>query len=207
MVRGEAKDGKFKLYSLRNIFTLDTIADLVPDQMHQVFGNLNPLITAPFELMLGRDLYFNEPIGEGLDVLGAGGARKKIKWQKISKFMKESPLADVLELQEFTYPHSGQKAITVNGAKWHMLKRTYFSRFYRELNNFALMMEGDKTKTEWALRFFTGVKLYDLDVEKQMQFLEYDAEKNKRLYDRAVARGDKRTAQEVLKAARIPNTQ
>lgn len=205
MLRGRVKDGNLELISMRNLFTLDTIADLVPKQMHQLFGQINPILTIVPEIMMGHDLYFNKPIGEGIDELGVLKARKKLKWQKMSQFLAKSPLGEFLDYQEFTYPSNGQKAVTVNAAKWHLTKRLWFSRLYRELNEFGQMIQGDLDKSKWLSLFFTGVRTYDLDLEKQMQFLNYEAQNYKKMYDRAVSRGDKKTANAILEKIRIPD--
>jgi hypothetical protein len=195
---------QFKIYGLRNMFTLDTIGDLVPQQLSHIFGKINPVVTIIPEIMMGHNLYFNKPIGEDVNIYGPFAARKKLQYRKVSEMLQTvKPLRDFLQYQEFTYPSNGQKAITVNASRWHLLTRLHYSRFFRELNEIGLMAQGDRDVEDWLLNFFIGIKTYQMDIEKQMQFLNYAAQNNKKAYDRAVSRGDREGANQILRRMRL----
>jgi hypothetical protein len=182
-IRMEAADGKIKVASLRNMFTLDSMADLFPMGVKEFVAKLNPMITLPVELAIGRDIYMNQDL-------------KEVKYIKeaMSKVPEWIPFLNARTVNAA----DGKDYFAVDAYPWHIMRRTWFSRMFRDADNLAKTVSGDITTWQALMNFSLGVKLYEYDIEKQMSFLQMDANKAKSAYDLALRKGDRLAATRIL---------
>ena len=182
-IRMEAADGKIKVASLRNMFTLDSMADLFPMGVKEFVAKLNPMITLPVELAVGRDIYMNQDL-------------KEVKYIKeaMSKVPEWIPFLNARTVNAA----DGKDYFAVDAYPWHIMRRTWFSRMFRDADNLAKTVSGDITTWQSLMNFSLGVKLYEYDIEKQMSFLQMDANKAKSAYDSALRKGDRLAATRIL---------
>ena len=191
---GLGKSAKgIKLLSMRNTFTVDILPDLMPpldaEGVRRFFGQVNPFLTIVPEMVLGRDFYMARDIP----------TRKTIARGLESEFMRNT-IGKWLDFEEVQI--GGKPYGRVTGWKWHVLRRLWFSRLFREFDTASGILE-KQLKPEEISGLLTGFKLYELDLERQQMLLELDAEKAKREYDRARKIGDSKRAKDILEEIRL----
>jgi hypothetical protein len=182
-IRMEAAEGKIKVASLRNMFTLDSMADMFPMGVKEFVAKLNPMITLPVELIIGKDIYMNQDL-------------KEVKYIKeaMSKVPEWIPFLNARTVNAA----DGKDYFAVDAYPWHIMRRTWFSRMFRDADTLAKTVSGDINTWQSLMNFSLGVKLYEYDIEKQMSFLQMDANKAKSAYDSALRKGDRLAATRIL---------
>jgi len=182
-----------KVLSMRNTFTVDIANDIIPsmtvDSLRELVGQLNPLIVAPVEYMIGQQAFMQKDIK----------SRERIYRQMKTPFMREGPIGWWLNARDVTY--KGKEYLAVDGGKWHLLRRTWFSRLFRELDEYASVLGGHGA--EPLVGLLTGFKIVDLDQERQMQILGIEAEQAYRQYRHAVSTGDQVQVDRALEEYRL----
>jgi len=190
-VKIETKGRKLRITSMRNILTSDVLPDWLPRNLTwrglaKWFSRLNPILLAPVELAFGADLYFGRKIEE----------RRRLFRGLESEALRKDPL-----IREFLKPEEvtigGRKYITVDGHRWHLLKRLWFSRFWRELATVSAVLEGALPPVELS-RVLSGFKVYEIDLDRQLNLALHDADRAWSQYRSALKQGDKTRAEEII---------
>jgi hypothetical protein len=192
-------DGKtLSVASMRNVFTVDVLMD-TPTDLNQVIQKMNPLLMAPIEYALGREIFMQRDIFPvktlrreynrgAIEAVGPGGfplPLSHINW---------------LKAREVTLSN-GQKATAVDGHRWFLMRKLWFSRMFRDMDQVGKAFSGDTGFVEGFMNFGLGVKMADYDIDKQQDFLQAEARKLKSSYDRARRSGDRQRANEILRQA------
>ncbi len=181
-----------KVLSMRNTFTVDIVNDLVPnmniESLRGMIGQLNPLVVAPVEWMIGKQAFMQKDIK----------SRERIYRQLKTPFMQKT-VGYFLNAEDVTY--KGKEYLAVDGGKWHLLRRMWFSRLFRELDEYSSVIGGHGN--EPLLGLLTGFKIVDLDQERQMQILGIEAQQAYRQYRHAVSTGDRVQVDRALEEYRL----
>lgn len=189
---GKIKNG-FRVMSLRNTFAVDIVNELLQPMSAQGFrrylAQVNPIIMAPLEYAFGKNLYFNQDIKEV----------KTLTRELQSPILKDT-IGKFLNAREVTL---GDKKMTqVDGMKWYLLKRLWFSRLFRELDTMSSVITKDMPPVElWGIA--TGFKIMEIDSDRQQILLENEAAVAKQKYDRAIRRGDNVQAKKILEEFKL----
>jgi hypothetical protein len=182
---GLGREGdRMKLMSFRNMFSVDVL-DSLPLTPLEFAQKLNPVLTIPFEYIMGHDLYLDRKIaptkylseeksGFGMDLIGKFVGARKVTGP---------------DNKEYT---------AVDGKKWLLLQRTFFSRMFRDMDTVAKYFEGDRDITQTIMNLGLGLKVVEYDLVKQYEFLARDASEMKSAYTTALKRGDTVRANEIL---------
>ncbi len=184
----ERKGNALRVLSMRNVFTVDVLPEVLPTQWRDLVGQLNPLFMTPAELYFEKDVYFNRKI-------------KPVKY--LYNQLRTKPMQEIFS---FLHPRevtlaNGNKYIAVDGPAYHLLRRTWFSRFYRDLDAIFDTLGG--FGAENLSGFLSGFKLLELDLERQAGYAQVDASRARNEYRRALKAGDRRRAIEVLEEQRM----
>jgi len=178
----------FRIMSLRNVFTVDIFSDFLTAGWAHAMSQLNPILTIIPEVMLGKEIYFFRPI-----------RARKILTRELSTGVNKA-LGNWREAQEVTI--DGKKMLAVEGRKWQLIRRPWFSRFFREMNQLMGFLEG-KFGTESLGQLLAGFKVYEIDLERQYTLLRADADRAYREYRQAVKRGDTKRVKEIIEEIRL----
>ncbi len=178
----EGKKGP-RIISMRNVFSIDILPEILPKSWHELLSQVNPLVTAPIELAIGRDFYMLRDIKP-----------VKILWNTMqSKASKE--IWGILNPREVEI--QGKKYVAVDGKMYHAITRLWFARLFRESDSAFALLEGKLGRTGLA-GLLTGFKLIEVDRERQLNLLELDAARAYREYRKAVRSGDDIRAKQIL---------
>ena len=123
----------------------------------QQLSSLNPIIKFPVESKLGYDFFREQQIKD----------IKKISPQLV-KILPDS-LKEKMSVQEREY--EGKKYYYADPRYLHFLRNLPTSRLQNTLEK---MTEGDLPVVEKLLAFFSGAKIYDIDLDLQKYFTERD---------------------------------
>ena len=180
---------KLRVWSLRNVFTIDVLPEYIPTKIPELIGQINPFLAIIPELQMGREAYQFRTI-----------PRDKILRNELSQFALKTfgPFVGHREGEL-----NGKKVDIVDGYKWHALNRLWFSRFFRDLDTVWQTIEGKKPLQDSLMQLGLGVKVTEYDIERQKNFLEADARKAKSEYTSALKRGDKYRAAQIIEELRV----
>ncbi len=187
------ENGKLKLMSFRNMFSVDMLGDFNPLSAKAWLEKLNPILAVVPELAVGKDFYM------GTDILPV----KKLKEER-SKLVNSAwnPFFNYVKGRWVTAA-DGKEYMAVDGERWHIMQRLFFSRLYRDMDSFGKMIEGQNDIWQSMMNFGLGLKVIEFDIEKQKEFLKMEASKMKSKYNDALRSGDRQRAIEILKQLRI----
>jgi hypothetical protein len=191
------KGNTVTIASMRNIFTVDVLMD-APANLNEVVQKLNPLLLAPIELAMGREVFLKR------DILPVKTLRKEYRGLKdVGPGGIPIPLSGLnwLKAREVTGA-DGQKFTAVDGERWYLMRKLWASRVFRDLDDVGKAFAGDQPLLNSFMNLGLGIKLQDYDLDKQNEFLRKDAGKLKSAYDRARRSGDRQRALELLYEAR-----
>ena len=188
------KDGEtFRIASMRNMFTIDMVENMIPTSAKEFMGMINPILTMPIEYAMGRELYLDR------EILPRRGVSQTVA----ENLLFAPPLKQLLRPAWTDLPN-GKKMLKVDGQKWHVLRRLWFSRFYRDMDTVAQTIEGKQGPIEALANLVFGVKIIEYDLDKQQAFLDMGANKAKSDYSAAMRSGDRTRAIEILERIGLP---
>lgn len=142
--------------------------------------SLNPIIKFPLEAKTGRDFFRDQKLIDVNQVAPATG-------EMLMKLKEESKLPEWFEktINISSYVSStGETKYTASPQALHVLRNLPTSRLQSTLEK---MFNKDMEKVDKWLAFFTGAKIYDIDVEKQKYFDERNLQRD--IEDQLIARG------------------
>lgn len=174
-----------KVASMRNIFSVDILPDILPRSWNDVLQRVNPLFMTPIEMGLGTEAYFRRPI-----------RKTKYLYRQLQSPAMKNTVGKWLEAREVNV--DGKEYVAVNGNKWHMLRRLWFSRMFREFDEASSVLHGKLGADNFA-GLLIGFKAMEIDYDRQWQFIAEDAQKAYREYRRAVNHGDTHRARQIIK--------
>lgn len=193
------KDGKFKIMSLRNVFSVDLIPEvwptIKPENMRKFLSTLNPILMTPLELALGRDLYMDKSLDET---------------KFLSRDLQTSAMQNIPVIKHFLKPRTDhiqvgkemKDFLAVDANAWLALRQLWFSRIYREADTIASVLAG-KISPQELTGFFTGLKIQEIDGNRQFTLLKAEADRAYADYRKALRQGDKVKAAEILEEYRL----
>jgi len=179
--------------SLRNVFSVDTIFGEWPTlSPHALLRMLNPIVIATFDLASGVDIYW-------------GRRLKDVRFlsQEISRWWQEVPgfkqIGKWVQLRKVKL--GGKEVFAVNGHRWYLLRRLWFSRFWRTMDDLAKFL--DEPRVAQLMNLLIGIKATEIDIDRQQELIMHDAEAFRREYTRALNRQDYVRARQILEEVRL----
>jgi len=179
--------------SLRNVFSVDTIFGEWPTlSPHALLRMLNPLVIAAFDLASGTDLYWGRSLKE-----------TRYLSQEISRWWQEVPgfkeVGKWLQMRKVKL--RDKEVIAVNAHRWYLLRRLWFSRFWRTMDELAKFL--DEPDVNRLMYLLTGIKAVEIDIDRQQELIMHDAERFRREYTKALNRQDYIRAKKILEEVRL----
>lgn len=138
----------------------------VNSPLMKTLTSLNPIIKYPLESELGYDFFRKQEIVDIKNVAPATGAKL---YELDQKGYLPTWLSDSLNITKREY--KGEDIYEMSPTKLHLLRNLPTARLQ---NTFERMFDEDIKSAEKWTAFFSGAKIYDIDLEKQAYFKEKD---------------------------------
>ena len=136
---------------------LEEFVERVNVPFRSTLSSMNPLIKYPLEAKMGYNFFREKKITD-INRIDEGLAKKL-----------PQPIKEWLEMK--SYEHKGKTYYTVNPQKLHFIENTPITRVKTTLKS---LFDEDMEKVDKVLAFFTGAKIYDIDIELQQYFQKRD---------------------------------
>ena len=145
---------------------LEEFIERVNKPLMSTLSSLNPLIKYPLESKLGYDFFRGEDIKDINKIAPATG-------ELLMKAKANGTLPDFIDktLNVKSYVYQGETKYSASPNALHMLRNMPTSRLQNTLEK---IFNKDEDKVNKYLAFFSGGKIYDIDLEQQAYFKDRD---------------------------------
>lgn len=130
--------------------------------------SLNPIIKYPLESELGYDFFREQQI---IDIDKVAPATGKILMDAKKAGKLPAWFDNAINIQSYVSPYDGKEKYTMSPKALHILRNLPTSRFQNTLEK---LFDKDLDKVNKFMAFFSGGKIYDIDVETQKFFKDRD---------------------------------
>jgi len=151
-------------------FPLEEFVERVNKPLMTSLSSLNPLIKLPLESKLGYDFFREQELKDINKIAPASG-------EALFKAKERGLMPDWLDnaININKYEYKGKTRYSMSPRALHILRNIPTSRFQ---NTFEKIFDKDMDKANKYVAFFSGGKIYDIDLEFQRIFKERDMKRD-----------------------------
>ncbi|MCD4760254.1 hypothetical protein K8R33_05210 [archaeon] len=149
---------------------LEEFIERINEPLGSTLSSLNPLVKYPLEAKLGYDFFREKKLIDINKVAPATG-------QLLIKAKQNGTMPDWLDkiLNVKSYEYKGKTYYQMSPKVLHTLRNIPTSRFQNTLEK---IFDKDLDKVNKFMAFFTGGRVYDIDLEQQEYFRERDLKRD-----------------------------
>lgn len=160
---------------------LEEFIERVNEPLKTSLSSLNPIIKFPLESKMGWDFFREQKI---IDINSVAPASGEMLMKAKEKGLMPEWLDEVLNVKSYVSSYDQKTKYTASPKALHLLRNIPTSRFQNTLEK---IFDGDMDKVAKWLAFFSGAKIYDIDIEQQKYFTERDLRRD--IEDQLLQRG------------------
>jgi len=160
---------------------LEEFIERINDPLKTTLSSLNPIIKFPLESKMGYD-FFRESKITDIDKVAPASGELLIKAKE--KGLMPEWLDQTLNVRSYVSTYDGKTKYVMSPKVLHLVRNIPTSRFQNTLEK---IFDGDMDKVSKWLAFFSGARIYDIDIEQQKYFEERDLRRD--IEDQLLQRG------------------
>jgi hypothetical protein len=142
---------------------IEEFLERIDKPMKTTLTSINPLIKYPLESYLGYDFFRDRKLIDINKI--APGTAELIMSDKAPEWIK-----DIFNIRQYEKP-DGTISYMASPRALHVLRSIPSARLQGTLES---LFDGDRASVDKWLAFFTGIRIYDIDLELQQHFRERD---------------------------------